>query len=145
MTKGTDAKSYITKIFFPIYDQTFPWVFPKYDENFYLRGKFPSNFPHIWQNLRTRGKVPLDFPKYDVNCNLSDDNSTVIPPYMTRTFRWWDSSSFFPNYYKVIITLRKALPESNSITTDVIIFSVHWYGKNECIKTEIYINETTLT
>jgi hypothetical protein len=33
MTKGEGAKSYITKIFFPIYDGKFPWIFPKYDEN----------------------------------------------------------------------------------------------------------------
>jgi hypothetical protein len=45
--KGAGAKSYMMKIFFPIYDGKFPWIFPKYDENFYLRGKFPSNFPHI--------------------------------------------------------------------------------------------------
>jgi hypothetical protein len=47
MTKGAGAKSYMTKIFFPIYDGKFPQILPKYDENFYLRGKLPSNFPYI--------------------------------------------------------------------------------------------------
>jgi hypothetical protein len=47
MTKGAGAKSYMTKIFFPIYDGKFPQIFPKYDENFFLRGKFLSNFPYV--------------------------------------------------------------------------------------------------
>jgi hypothetical protein len=47
MTKAAGAKPYRTKIFFPIYDQKFPCIFPKFDKNFDLRGKFPSNFPHI--------------------------------------------------------------------------------------------------
>ncbi len=61
--KGAGAKSYMMKIFFPIYDGKFPWIFPKYDKNFYLRGKFPSIFPMYDKNLRTRRKVPLDFPQ----------------------------------------------------------------------------------
>jgi hypothetical protein len=44
MTKGTVAKSNMTKLFFPIYDRKFPWIFPIFDEN-----------------LRPRGKIFLDF------------------------------------------------------------------------------------
>jgi hypothetical protein len=62
MTKGAGAKSYMTKIFFPIYDRKFSWIFPKYDENLYLSGKFPSIVPIYDKNLRTRGQFPLDFP-----------------------------------------------------------------------------------
>jgi hypothetical protein len=76
-----------------------------------------------------------------------EDNSTVFPPYLKRTFKCprGDSCQCSLNYYKTIITLRKAHPESNSITIDVCISLVHWYGDIECIKYEIYINETTLT
>jgi hypothetical protein len=39
MTTGAGAKSYMMKIFSPIYGGKFPWIFAKYDENFILRGK----------------------------------------------------------------------------------------------------------
>jgi hypothetical protein len=62
MTKGAGVKSYMTKIFFPIYDGKFPWIFPKYDEISILGKNSPQIFPIYDKNLRTRRKVPLDFP-----------------------------------------------------------------------------------
>jgi hypothetical protein len=51
--------------------------------------------------------------------------SLFFPPCMKRTFEWGGFLSISINYYKIIILLRKALPESISITTHVIISSVH--------------------
>jgi hypothetical protein len=42
-----------------------------------------------------------------------EDNSTVYPPYLKRTFKWGEGG--------VLTTLRKAHPNLNHITTDEII------------------------
>jgi hypothetical protein len=62
MTKGAGAKSYMTKIFFPIYDGKFPWIFPNMTKISNLEENSPQVFPIYDENLRIRRKVPLDFP-----------------------------------------------------------------------------------
>jgi hypothetical protein len=62
MTKGAGAKSYMTKIFFPIYDGKFPGFSLNMMTISILGENSPPIFPIYNENLRTGGKVPLAFP-----------------------------------------------------------------------------------
>jgi hypothetical protein len=62
MMKGASAKSYMTKIFFPIYDGKFPQVFLNMTKISILGENSPQIFPTYDKNLRNRGKIPPDFP-----------------------------------------------------------------------------------
>jgi hypothetical protein len=62
MTKGAGAKSYMTKIFFPIYDGNSPGFSLNMTRISNLGENSPQIFPIYDENLRTRRKVPLVFP-----------------------------------------------------------------------------------
>jgi hypothetical protein len=70
MTKGAGAKSYMTKIFFPIYE-----------EKFLFQGKIPLKFPlYMTKNAVSRGKIPSTFL-------LLGENSPKLLPIYEEKYR----------------------------------------------------------
>ncbi len=82
MTKGAGAKSYMTKIFFPIYDGKFPLIFPKYSMTkiSILGENSPQICPTCDENLRTREKFPQISPICDENFSICHRIIPLFPP-----------------------------------------------------------------
>ncbi len=83
--EGRRCKVIYDENIFPHIWRKIPQIFPKYDENFYLRGKFPSNFPYIWRKHLDLGKNSSRFSLNMTKISILGENSPKFFLHMTKS------------------------------------------------------------